>query len=417
MPSLVNRVLLVAVVVAGVGGSAYRAIASQGSGRQVTPAFRFDPTWPKLLPNHWMLGQVAGVAVDSRDHIWIVQRPGSLTAAEKMAALNPPEAECCVPAPPVIEFDQEGSVLRHWGGPGAGYQWPQSEHGIFVDVHDNVWIAGNGAKDAELLKFTVDGKFVMQIGHQGQSHGSNDIDNLGKAADIFVDDAVNEVYVADGYGNRRVIVFDSQTGKYKRHWGAYGRRPEDPPPPAGGRGQASDAAPPIALRGTSAGGVGAAVMAPFNPDLPVDKRPQQFNIPHCVTIANDGTVYVCDRNNHRIQVFKKDGTFIKEAFIGQSVGFGAAVSRIGFSTDPGQRFLYVVDLINQRLWIVARDTLEVVSSFGGRRGHGVGDQFDIMHSMAVDHKGNIYIGEVEEGKRVERFLYTGMQAPTSERGR
>jgi hypothetical protein len=411
MRSLHRRVIYLAsaVLLMGVGAHALRAQAPRG---QQAPKFQFDATWPKLLPNHWMLGQVAGVAVDARDHIWIVQRPGSLTAAEKMAALSPPEAECCVPAPPVIEFDQEGNVLRHWGGPGAGFEWPDSEHGIFVDASDHVWIAANGGKDAELLKFTADGKFVMQIGHKGHSQGSNDTENLGKAADIFVDESAKEVYVADGYGNRRVIVFDSETGKYKRHWGAYGKRPEDPPPSPGRGRNAAPEAPPAALRGTSAGGVGAAVMAPFNPDLPVEQRPKQFNISHCVTISNDGLVYVCDRNNHRVQVFKKDGTFVKEAFFGQSVGFGAAVSRIGFSTDSRQRYMYVVDLINQRLWIALRDTLEVVGSFGGRRGHGMGDQFDIMHSMAVDHKGNIYIGEVEEGKRVERFLFKGVQNAT-----
>jgi DNA-binding beta-propeller fold protein YncE len=384
--------LLVIAAVAGVAEGGYRtAVRAASPTPPAAPTYRIDYSWPKPLPNHWILGQVSGVAVDSHDHIWIIHRPASVVAVLRGAERTPPTAYCCLPAPAVLEFDQQGNVLRHWGGPGEGFEWPESEHGIVVDAHDNVWIGGNGAKDAQLLKFTGDGKFLMQIGHSGQSGGSNDTENLGKPADLAVDSAANELYVADGYGNRRVIVFDTETGKYKRHWGAYGKRPEDPPPaPAGGRGRAGG------------GGPGAVALPAAGGPLP-----QQFNISHCVTIAKDGLVYVCDRNNHRIQVFKKDGTFIKEVFLGKD-GFASGVSAIGLTPDRQQRFMAVVDLTNERIDILVRDTLDTVSSFGAG-GHAAG-AWDVPHSMATDSKGNLYVGEVNEGKRVQRFLYKEGQA-------
>ena len=192
-------------------------------------AFQFDATWPKPLPDNWTLGNVVGVAVDARDHIWIVHRPGSLTLQERGADADPPLAECCRPAPPVIEFDQAGNVVNAWGGPGEGYRWPDSEHGIFIDHLDNVWLGGSGGDDAHILKFTRDGEFLLQIGRHGEGEGSNDLANFGQPAEIDVDPETNEVYIADGYGNRRVAVFDADTGEYKRHWGAYGNRPTDEP--------------------------------------------------------------------------------------------------------------------------------------------------------------------------------------------
>ena len=187
-----------------------------------TPRFRVDPFWARQLPNNWILGQVSGVAVDERDHVWIVHRPRTLDARQRGE-----EGMCCVPAPPVIEFSPDGTVRRSWGGPGEGFEWPESEHGIHVDQHGHVWIGGNGASDAHVLKFTSDGEFLLQIGRAGQSGGNNDMDDLGRAAGIEVDAAANEVYIADGYGNRRVIVYDAETGEYRRHWGAYGEGPDD----------------------------------------------------------------------------------------------------------------------------------------------------------------------------------------------
>src|SRR5438105_1206063 len=166
------------------------------------PVFQVDASWPKPLPNQWILGQVSGIATDKYDRIWMVHRPGSLTPREKAAEATPPEAKCCVAAPPVLMFDQSGNLLTSWGGPGSGYQWPHSEHGIYVDADDFVWLAGNGKLDGQLLKFTMDGKFVLQIGWQEPGNDSNSTERLGAQPDDAVDLAPEEVLAADGDGNR-----------------------------------------------------------------------------------------------------------------------------------------------------------------------------------------------------------------------
>ena len=336
-----------------------------------TPQFKVDPFWPKPLPNNLLIGQVSGIAVDSEDHIWIVHRPGSLTADEAAAAQTPPVAMCCVSAPPVIELDAEGNILRAWGGPGEGYEWPQREHGIFVDYKDNVWIAGSGSNDHHVLKFTQDGTFLLQIGKAGETAGSNDTNLLGRPAEMAVDPGANEVYISDGYLNRRVIVFDADTGDYKRHWGAYGEVPEDTP------------------------------LDPYDPEAPPSR---QFQSPvHAVLISNDSLVYICDRANSRIQVFQKDGKFVTEVFIAKkTLGPGSSWDA-DFSPDSEQQFLYVADGTNQQVWILARQSLEILGAFG-RSGRNAG-QFHWVHSITVDSKGNIYTGEVETGKRAQRFVY------------
>jgi DNA-binding beta-propeller fold protein YncE len=389
------------------------------------PMFEVDPLWPKPLPNHWILGNTIGVSADAQDHIWIIHRAGSLEAMELYGVADAPagatkrrngvvEAECCAPAPPVLEFDQAGNLLHHWGGSGQGYEWPDSNHGITIDYKGNVWIGGNGVgtdpnapprgagrgaargqapaaaaapapegqtgpaigytHDSMIMKFTQDGKFIMQIGKVGASKGSNDVENLRRPAKIFVDKDANEVYVADGYGNHRVIVYDADTGKYKRHWGAYGNKPDD----------------------TNLG--------PYNPDAP---PAQQFRNPvHCAELSKDGLVYVCDRVNDRIQVFKKDGTFVKEAFIAKRTLGDGSVWDIAFSRDPQQKYIYLVDGANEKIHILLRDSLEVLTSFGdGGRQPG---QFYAVHSIATDSKGNIYTTETYRGQRVQRFVYKGL---------
>ena len=384
--------------------------------------FEVDPLWPKPLPNHWVLGNTIGVSADAQDHIWIIHRGGSLEPKEVYASTNPPGASCCLPAPPVLEFDQAGTLIGHWGGDGPGYEWPDSNHGITVDYKGNVWIGGNGRgmapgaaaargaaarggavaaapvaaargaapnegqtagvigyfHDSMIMKFTQDGKFLMQIGKVGASKGSNDVENLRLPAKIFVDKDTNEVYVADGYGNHRVIVFDADTGKYKRHWGAYGNKPED----------------------TNLG--------PYNPDAPVA---QQFRNPvHCAELAKDGLLYVCDRVNDRIQVFKKDGTFVKEVFVAKRTLGDGSVWDIAFSKDPQQKYIYLVDGATEKIYIMLRDTLEILTSFGdGGRQPG---QFYAVHSIATDSKGNIYTTETYRGQRVQRFLYKGLGTVT-----
>jgi DNA-binding beta-propeller fold protein YncE len=350
------------------------------------PRYQVDPAWPKQLPNHWLVGAVVGVAVDANDHVWITHRPSTLQPNETRSFWKA--------APPVLEFDQAGNLVSSWGGPGAGYEWPQLEHGIYIDHQDNVWLGGGGDKDAQILKFTRQGKFLLQIGHQGKNGGSNDTENLGGTANMVVDAAANELYVADGYVNHRVIVFDATTGAYKRHWGAYGKKPDD----------------------SYFATAGERLPGPFSGTVQHENRPSQydpkgppppqFRIVHAVRISNDGLVYVCDRTNDRIQVFRKDGTFVQEAFIAKETFGSGSVWDIGFSTDPAQTFLVVPDGTNQQVYVVLRKTLDVVHTFGGA-GHWAG-QFYGAHNLAIDSKGNLYITETYEGKRVQKFTYTGM---------
>lgn len=337
------------------------------------PQFEVDPMWPKPLPNHWVLGWATGVTVDSQDHIWMVQQANKLAAGELFGEASVP-GSCCFAAPPVLEFDQIGNLVSHWGGPGPGYDWLDSPHGISFDHKGAVWIGGNDRTSSQILKFTRAGKFVLQIGRPNQKQDSNDVQNLNMPTDVVVDPAANEAYVADGYGNRRVIVYDADSGKYKRHWGAYGHKPDD----------------------TNLG--------PYNPDMP---PAQQFRSPvHCVKFAIDGLLYACDRTNDRLQVFKKDGTFVKEAFFAKRTkGFGS-VFDIAFSKDPQQTYIYVADGSNNKIYVVRRDTLEVVTSFGdGGRQPG---QFYAVHNIATDSHGNIYTVETQHGQRLQKFTYKGM---------
>jgi DNA-binding beta-propeller fold protein YncE len=334
------------------------------------PTFRFDPTWPKELPNNWLVGNVVGVGVDSKDNIWITHRPASQAGAEK--------------TPPVLVFDQAGNLIKSWGGSGGpGYEWGTQAHGLYVDYQDNVWVGFGGGlpydikskattDNAHILKFTADGKFLLQLGKFGSgTEGSNSTTMLGQPTDIAVDRAANEVYITDGYTNRRVIVFDSNTGAYKRHWGAFGQKPDDSPMPAFSRS------------GTPR---------------------KQFDTPHCVGLANDGLVYVCDRGNQRIQVFQKNGTFVKDALITTKLAdgqMGGTPWDIAFSTDKQQTFIFLADGGNHRVHTLRRDTLEVVASFG-RRGRWAG-QFESPHSLAIDSKGNLFVAETLDGRRVQRF--------------
>jgi sugar lactone lactonase YvrE len=369
-----------------------------------------DPLWPRPLPNHWVLGSVTGVAVDSKDHIWIVHRGAdSLGNNEKGAILSPPTG-CCVPAPPVLEFDQAGNLLGHWGGPGQGFDWPQSTGGITVDHKGNVWIAAAGLPeaagartqpaspddagrragtpaapaaaataptprppDAQVIKFSSTGQFLLQIGHAGKVENSESTTGLNRPAGVRVDPATNEVYIADGIGNHRVAVFDADTGAYKRHWGAYGDKPDDKS------------------------------LGAYDPGAPPAK---QFRTVSCAAVSKDGLVYVCDRQNDRIQVFKKDGKFVTEATVSKTTLGDGSVWDLAFSPDPQQRFIYVADGHDKKVFVLRRDTLEIVSSFGD--GGRLPGQFYGVGSIAVDSKGNVYTGETYEGKRVQKFLYKGM---------
>jgi hypothetical protein len=365
----------------------------------MAPAYEVDPAWPKPLPNQWILGAVAGVAVDAQDHVWIVHRPSTLQPNETRSIWRA--------APPVLEFDAEGNLLSSWGGqstapgqsagsagPGAGYEWPDLEHGIAVDA-ESVWLGGGGEKDAQILKFTRAGRFVMQIGRKGSGRGSNDTGNLGGAAGFTIDPEAQELYVADGYVNHRVIVFDANTGAYKRHWGAYGKRPDDAYFTEAGEKLPSPFSGAVQHENKP---------SQYDPDGP---PPPQFRIVHAVRIARDGLVYVCDRTNNRLQVFRKDGSFVKEAFIARRTLGSGSVWDVTFSIDPQQSFLIVNDGTNQQIWILRRDTLAVVGAFG-QAGRYAG-QFYGAHVQAADSRGNLFIGETYEGKRVQKFVYRGLR--------
>jgi DNA-binding beta-propeller fold protein YncE len=355
-----------------VGALAGMALA-QAAFAADAPKFEVDAAWPKPLPNDWIMGQAAGVAVDADDNIWVVQRPKTLTDDEKAASLDPPRTKCCRPAPPVLVFNQAGDLIKSWGGPGEGYQWPENEHGIHVDPKGFVWLAGNGEKDGQILKFTKDGKFVLQIGKQGPQTNSQDTSRLGKPANMQVDPATNELFVADGYFNHRIIVFDGETGAYKRMWGAYGKPPTDDN------------------------------LGPYDPAA---APAQQFRNPvHCVRIAEDGLVYVCDRTNNRIQVFRKDGSFVKEFFVEKNTRANGSVWELAIWPDAAETYLLNADGANNEVRTLSRETGAVIGAFG-RNGRQAG-QFHWVHNIAVDSKGNVFTTEVDTGKRAQKFLFRG----------
>jgi hypothetical protein len=379
----------------GFGSPRSQLVDAQGTAKQA-PIFEVDPFWPKPLPNHWVTGSTIGLSVDAQDNVWTIHRPGSVEdnfkAADIMAGdtkaidteaqpglpanrslKSYPVGACCKVAPPVLVYDQAGSLVKSWGGPGEGYDWPDSNHGITVDHKGNVWLAGNGAKDTQILKFTNTGKFLLQLGKHGVRSGSNDLENFWQPTKIFPDPIANEVYVSDGYGNRRVVVLDADSGKYKRHWGAYGNRPSDEKLP------------------------------PYDPAMPPSK---QFSTVHCVIVSVDGLVYVCDRVNDRIQVFRKNGTFVKEAIVDPNTFRSGSVWDMAFSRDPQQTYIYVANGVDEKVNILLRSTLEVLTSFGG--GGRQPGQFFGVHNLATDSKGNLYTAETYTGARVQRFVYKGV---------
>ena len=337
---------------------------------QTAPRFAVDPYWPKPLPDNQILGQVAGIAVDGRDNVWLIHRPRSLVDDEKGATKTPSESRCCKPAAPVLQFDRSGKLLRGWGGPGEGYEWPTNEHGIHIDGDGNVWIAGNGKGDHQILKFTPDGKFLMQVGKANSTGGSNSTTQLGLPAHMITDDAAGELYVADGYGNRRIVVFDAKSGAYKRHWGAYGEKPSD------------DALPK------------------FDPKAAFSRS--FANPVHCVRTSNDGLVYVCDRVNNRVQIFKKDGAFVKEFRVSADTLANGAVWDLVLSRDRAQKFIFMADGNNNEIVVLERATGKVLSSFG-QAGRMAG-QFKWVHNLAIDSKGALYTAEVGTGRRAQKFV-------------
>jgi DNA-binding beta-propeller fold protein YncE len=378
-----SRILLAgaAVGVLAAASVGFHTLDAKPAVRAVdVPRFVVDPLWPKPLPHHWVVGMMVGVAVDSHDHVFIIHRPRSLNKETEIGAgENPATSDCCVPAPPVLEFDPAGNLVNAWGGEGAGYDWPNGvgaagEHGIAIDGHDNVWLGSTGTTDRQILKFTHDGKFIAQFGKPAPGKNSLSTTDFAGVATMSFDNAANEAYVADGYRNRRVVVIDMTTGAIKRFWGAYGHKPDD---------------------------------AYNEPYVPGGTPSPQFGNPvHCAMLSDDGLVYVTDRKNDRIQVFHKDGTYIKEKIIAPETLGDGSVWEIGFSGDKAQKYIYVTDGKNEKVYILDRQSLEVLTSFGdGGREPGA---FFGVHSLATDSKGNIYTTETYEGRRIQKFTYKGI---------
>ncbi len=371
--SLCSVIFGAAVFVAlGISQDQLQDSATAASNSRVVPHFEVDPFWPKPLPNKWILGSTIGVAVDERDHIYIVHRNDDNNFATQEIGIDSGVAACCTAAPPILEFDIDGNLINAWGGPGAGYTWPSSNHGIEIAPNGDIWIGGNGGGDSHVLVFTRDGEFVREIGEPGEDIDSNSTTHFSRVAEIAIDASANEAYLADGYGNKRVAVVDSLTGTFKRYWGAYGNRPSDD----------------------------------FITYVPGEPLPQQFAGPvHCAEPSRDGLIYVCDRGADRIQVFRPDGTFIKEAQIAPNTTGAGATWDIAFSRDDDQEFLYVADGSNMVVHVVERDSLEVLYVIGeGGRQPGL---FYGTHSIVTDSEGNFYTTETYEGKRVQKFVYQG----------
>jgi hypothetical protein len=372
------------------------ASPAQGSPSGKFPTFEPDPSFPQL-PNGWVLGNVAKVVVDRHDNVWIIHRPRTVAVGK-------------TPAPPVLEFDANGKFLQAWGGDGAGFDWPDAEHNVFVDHKDNVWISGSSPggqsktqrSDDMLLKFDNSGKFLMEIGGRSVSMGSKDPKSVNKPGDIFVSAKTNEVYVADGYGNRRVVVFDADTGAFKRMWGAFGKPPEDDAG-SGGRGSSGG---PLEATGNRGGGRGgpAPVLDTEGPGSPTFSSPV-----HGIIVSNDNIVYVADRSNRRVQMFTPNGKYLGQFFVNRSGPAADSACGFALSPDKNQQFLYIADFGNSHLVVIDRKKLEVVYQFG-KRGAEPGN-FQGIHHIAVDSKGNLYTAEVAPGARVQRFIYKGL-SPT-----
>ncbi|MBM87211.1 MAG: hypothetical protein CMQ41_02420 [Gammaproteobacteria bacterium] len=355
------------------GQSSLQQTAHAVNNDRLAPQFVVDPYWPQPLPNKWIMGRTIGIAIDERDHLFVVHRDQDSMFMSQELGLDLGRAECCTAAPPILEFDSVGNLINAWGGPGDGYTWPESNHGIEIAPDGNVWIGGNGSGDSHVLVFTRDGQFVREIGIPGEPINSLSTTSFGRVAEIAIDPSANEAYFADGYGNKRVAVVDVATGTFKRFWGAYGNEPIDE-------------------------------RVVYDPNSPL---PDQFVGPvHCAEPSNDGLIYVCDRGADRIQVFRPDGTFVKEGQVAPLTLAGSTWD-ISFSHDEAQEFIYVADGANFKVHILDRESLEVLAEFGdGGRQPGL---FFGTHSIVTDSEGNIYTTETYEGKRAQKFLFQGLK--------
>jgi DNA-binding beta-propeller fold protein YncE len=371
---------------------------------RAAPKYEVDPFWPQELPNKWVLGQIRGVATDRNGHIWVLNE--GVPSDDRAAARNPPQAECCVPAPSVVEFDPAGKLVSAWGKPGFVPGWPIAPRGIYVDRKGNVWIGGVASPwnaepaapmlnatqpwDRQILKFSRDGKLLLQIGAPSNAPLDNgETMRLGPSGALCVDDAANEVYVADGFAKRRVVVFDANTGAFKRGWGAYGIALD----------QVDNSEPS---------------RFPVTRDPSVAPSKQFWGLTD-IEISNDGKVYVVDQMNYRIQVFTRRGKFIKEFPVAPHVlGFEATWS-LALSSDPRQRHLFVTDGESGVIRILDRDSGAELGKFG-HKGRNAG-QFSNLGWVAVDSRGILYTGEVHFTRSWDGRIATETGIPQTPGGR
>jgi DNA-binding beta-propeller fold protein YncE len=387
---------LIVLPAAGSNTSFVNRAHAAGASSELVPVFEVDSAWPQL-PNNWVLSNVAKVAVDKHDNVWIIHRPRTVPAGK-------------IAAPPVVELDSSGKLIRAWGDENAtNYDWPDAEHNVYVDQNDNVYISGSSPSgqsktmrsDDMILKFTVDGKFLKEFGGRTTSKGSLDPTSVNKPGDLYVWPKTNELFIADGYGNRRVLVLDADTFSFKRLWGAFGKPPVDDAN-SGGPGASGG---PARQPGQAAAGATNVPKA-----LDADGHgPDQFASPvHGVLVSNDGIVYVADRANRRVQLFTPDGKYLSQMFLNRAGPSSDSVSGLAFSPDPEQKYLYLSDFGNSHIAVLDRKSMTVLYQFG-TRGKEPGN-FQGVHHIAVDSKGNLYTAEVAPGARAQKFVYKGLSA-------
>ena len=321
-------------------------------GPEPAPEFELDTSWPKPLPNNWGLGQVWGVAVDSRDHVWVVHQIAS------PRYIQPIRDAGQEPAPAVLEFDQEGNLLQAWGESGQG-GWTQGAgrpfpaQAINVDWEGNVWVSEETRGNA-VVKFSPEGRFLLQIGHVTRTNGSGDTTLLGGPSGLDFYEPDNEVFIADGYRNQRVIVFDAHTGEYKRHWGRFGLPPNDNFEP---------------------GDQPTWLPSPFLIGRPPNMSPNLPRFVHGVNVSRDGLVYVADRSHSMLYVHRTDGAFVAEKKL------PGPFNSVTFSPDPEQRYVYAGGMnATARIFILRRSDLEMLGSFNSSG----------QHYMDTDSRGNLY---------------------------
>jgi hypothetical protein len=388
-------VFAIAVVLALAAGV---AVKTQGGARQAVdkdgaPMFKVDPFWPKPLPNKWGMQQVTGIGIDpSNDHVWFLNRA---------AAANPDETggaggrlDCCIQGPELIEVDQDGNVVHSWGEKGTTEKWPTALQTVIVDSKGFVWVAGTGAQDS-IEKYTKDGKLVWDFGHRPAADDKN-FKETNQNTDAFVskgrfqlDESQNEIYIIN---QKRVVIYDMTTGAFKRGWGGHGMPLSE---------ITNDALPKYKWTGGPP-----TEEKNLSPDL------------HFVEITKDRKVYVGERGQNRIEVFTTDGKFLQEFYVSPNTPSQRAEDcgglyskdfppcgttyKLAISRDAQQKFMYVADGTNDKVWILDRASGKTIGSFG-RNGTYAG-QFHWINAIVIDSKGNLFTGEVEENKRIQKFV-------------